>query len=141
MGHTPTCSRGPKPRHPTQGTSRTSSGGEAGAKTQGERGYLACSFPPLTPDFSLLPLASAGLLGPGQSLAKWRCAWGLGADGEDTERFVSTSGPLCKEKLLTDCLPIKKVAQPNNNQMTPRPISILAGLCGTYLGRSRRLFS
>lgn len=31
--------------------------------------------------------------------------------------FVSTSGPLCEEKLLTDCLPIKKVAEPNSNQM------------------------
>lgn len=40
-------------------------------------------------------------------------------DGKDTERFVSTSGPLCRKKLLTDCLPIKKVAQPNNNQMAP----------------------
>lgn len=51
-------------------------------------------------------------------------------DGKDTERFVSTSGPLCKEKLLTRCLPIKKVAQPNNNQMALEPISDLAGFAG-----------
>lgn len=37
--------------------------------------------------------------------------------GLSVELFVSTSGPLCKEKLLTDCLPIKKVTEPNNNQM------------------------
>lgn len=37
--------------------------------------------------------------------------------GLSVELFVSTSGPLCKEKLLTDCLPIKKVAEPNSNQM------------------------
>lgn len=37
--------------------------------------------------------------------------------GLSVELFVSTSGPLCKEKLLTDCLPIKKVTEPNSNQM------------------------
>ena len=62
-------------------------------------------------------------------------------DGKDTERFVSTSGPLCKEKLLTDCLPIKKVAQPNNTQMALQPISVLAGLFRMYLGGSRQLSS
>lgn len=86
-------------------------------------------------------LATAGLLGPGQSLAKWQCAWGLDVDGKDTERFVSTSGPLCKEKLLTDCLPIKKVTQPNDSQMALQPVFILAGLCRMDLGRSRQLFS
>lgn len=47
-------------------------------------------------------------------------------DGKDTERFVSTSGVLHTEKLLTDCLPIKKVALPNSNQMALQPISDLA---------------
>ena len=62
-------------------------------------------------------------------------------DGKDTERFVSTSGPLCKEKLLTDYLPIKKVAQPNNTQMALQPISVLARLFRMYLGGSRQLSS
>lgn len=140
MGHTPTRSPGPKPRLPASHPGHLPHlVGESG-RSEEAREWLACGFPPLTPDSSLA-LAAAGLLGPGPSLAKWRCAWGLGADGKDRERFVSTSGPLCKEKLLTDCLPIKKVAQPNKNQMALQPISVLAGLCGLYLARSRRLLS
>lgn len=65
---------------------------------------------------------------------------GAGCGWEGSERFVSTSGPLCEEKLLTDCLPIKTVAQPNNNQMTRSSSPPWLG-SAMWLGGSRQLFS
>jgi hypothetical protein len=86
--------------------------------------------PPFS-DVSLgLALAIARLSWPGQSLAKWQGTWGLGVDGKGPECFVRTSGLLCKKKLLTDCLPIKKVAQSNHSQIALQPVSVLAGLAG-----------